>query len=182
MITSEAAFRERIRQELAKEYDRLSAERLHNEIFELLVHNTPLQLPVDFLKRWLKEGQEKPKSEAEVEKEFPSFDHQLRWQLISDKLIQDSGINVTHAEVKEDIKGRVLAYFGMETDEEAPWMDGYMQKMEKDNKTMDETYRRILFDRLFQWLETQFNIEEKEVSEEEFFKLPDAHAANHHHH
>jgi trigger factor len=182
MITTEDAFRERIRLELAKEYDRLSAERLHNEIFELLVHTTPLQLPVDFLKRWLKEGQEKPKSASEVEKEFPSFDHQLRWQLISDKLIQDSGINVTHSEVKEDIKGRVLAYFGMEADEDAPWMDSYMQKMEKDNKTMDETYRRILFDRLFQWLETQFSIEEKEVTEEEFFKLPDAHAAHHHHH
>jgi trigger factor len=47
---------------------------------------------------------------------------------------------------------------------------------------MDETYRRILFDRLFQWLATQFDVQEKEVTEEEFFKLPDPHAAHHHHH
>ena len=47
---------------------------------------------------------------------------------------------------------------------------------------MDETYRRILYDRLFKWLETQFSIEEKEVSEEEFFKLADPHAMHHHHH
>src|SRR5690606_14845645 len=75
-ITKEEDFRERIRQELNKEYDRITRERLQNEIYEMLVHNTPIQLPVDFLKRWLKEGQEKPKSEAEVEKEFPGFDHQ----------------------------------------------------------------------------------------------------------
>jgi trigger factor len=182
MIASEADFRERIRQELSKEYDRITKERLQNEIYELLVHNTPIQLPVDFLKRWLKEGQDKPKSEAEVEKEFPSFDHQLRWTLISDKLIQDNDVKVSAEEVKEDIKARVLSYFGMDSDEDAPWMDSYMQKVVKDNKTMDETYRRMLFDRLFQWLETQFNVEEKEVSEEEFFKLADPHAAHHHHH
>ena len=182
MITSEADFRERIRQELNKEYDRITGERLQNEIYELLVHNTPIQLPVDFLKRWMKEGQEKPKSEAEVEKEFPSFDHQLRWTLISDKLIQENGINVTLDEVKDDIKARVLSYFGMEAGDDAPWMDSYMQKVIKDNKTMDETYRRILFDRLFTWLADQFTITDKEVSEEEFFKLADPHAAHHHHH
>jgi trigger factor len=182
MIASETEFRERLRGELSKEYDRVTKERLQNEIYELLVHNTPIQLPVDFLKRWLREGQDKPKSEAEVEKEFPSFDHQLRWTLISDKLIQDHHIKVSAEEVKEDIKVRVLSYFGMDSDEDAPWMESYMQKVVKDNKTMDETYRRILFDRLFQWLETQFNVEEKEVSEEEFFKLADPHATHHHHH
>jgi len=182
VITSEEDFRNRIRQELSKEYDRITRERFQNEIYELLVHNTPIQLPVPFLKRWLKEGQEKPKSEAEVEKEFPGFDHQLRWTLISDKLIQENGINVSIEEVKEDVKARVLSYFGMDADEDAPWMESYMQKVAKDNKTMDETYRRILFDRLFQWLEEQFNVEEKEVDEEQFFKLADPHATHHHHH
>jgi len=52
----------------------------------------------------------------------------------------------------------------------------------KDDKTVDETYRRLLFDKLFQMLEGKFNLQEKEVSEEEFFKLPDAHTAHHHHH
>ncbi|MBS1776492.1 MAG: trigger factor [Bacteroidetes bacterium] len=182
MITTEEAFRDRIAQDLHKEFDRIGADRLHNEIYELLVHNTPINLPVDFLKRWMKEGQEKPKSEAEVEREFPSFDHQLRWTLISDKLIADNHIEVSIDEVKDDVRKRVLAYFGMENDEEATWMDSYMAKVEKDNKTMDETYRRILFDRLFAWLETQFAVEEKSISDDAFFKLSDPHAAHHHHH
>lgn len=182
-VKDEAEFKELIRTELGREYNRISNERLQNEIYELLVHQTPIQLPVPFLKRWLKEGGEKPKAEAEVEKEFPGFDHQLRWTLISDKLIQDNKIEVTREEVMTDIKGRVLAYFGMTAEDEAdaPWMEGYMAKVAKDNKTMDETYRRLLFDKLFQSLEQQFNVQEKEVSEEEFFKLPDAHAAHHHH-
>jgi trigger factor len=181
-VADEASFKELIRTELGREYDRISRERLQNEMFELLVHQTPIQLPVDFLKRWLKEGGEKPKTEAEVEKEFGGFDHQLRWTLISDKLILDNNINVSREEVMEDLKTRVLAYFGMTTDEDAPWLESYMVKVAKDEKTMDETFRRLLFDKLFLFLETQFSMTEQEVGEEEFFKLPDAHAAHHHHH
>ena len=181
VITSEADFKQRIRTELGKEYDRISRERLQNEMYELLVHNTPLQLPESFLKRWLREGGEKPKSADEDEKEFPGFIHQLLWTLISDKIIAENNIEVSLEEVNNDIKTRVLAYFGMDSDEDAPWMEGYMAKVAKDQKTLDETYRRLLFDRLFQFLETKFVVEDKEVGEDEFFKLPDPHAAHHHH-
>ncbi|HEY1032203.1 MAG TPA: trigger factor [Flavipsychrobacter sp.] len=181
-IKDEGTFKERIRQELSREYDRVGRERLHNEMYELLVHQTPIQLPVDFLKRWLKEGGEKPKSAAEVENEFGGFDHQLRWTLISDKLIGDNNISVSLEEVKDHVKAQVLGYFGMASDDDAPWLESYMQKVMKDNKTMDETYRRLLFDKLFQFLETQFSIAEQEISEEEFYKLQDPHAAHHHHH
>lgn len=180
-VKDEAAFREMIRVELGREYERITLERLNNEIYELLVHNTNFDIPVPFLKRWLKEGQEKPKTEAEVEQEFPGFEHQLRWTLISDKLINENNISVSFEEVNEDIKNRVLAYFGMQAGEEAPWMDGYMQKIAKDEKTLNETYQRLMFDRLFQYLHNQFNITEQSIAEEAFFKLQDPHATHHHH-
>ncbi|MBW7914349.1 MAG: trigger factor [Taibaiella sp.] len=182
-IKDEAAFREMLRTELAKEYDRMSRERLQSEMYEILVHSTPLELPVDFLKRWLQEGSEKPKSSAEVEQEFPGFDHQLRWTLISDKLIIDNNISVSREEVLDDIKARVLAYFGMTPDaaEDTPWMDEYMNKVVKDDKTMDETYRRLLFDKLFAFLETKFKLVDKDIDEESFFKLQSAHDEHHHH-
>jgi len=60
-------------------------------------------------------------------------------------------------------------------------MEGYMQKIAKDEKTLNETYRQLMFARLFQFLQTKFNIQEKEITEEEFFKLPSAHEAAHGH-
>ena len=183
-VKDEADFKEKIKAELSREFDRITGERLQNEIYEMLVHNTNINLPVPFLKRWLREGGENPKTAQEVENEFGSFEHQLRWQLISDKLMAEHHIEVSIEEVQKDIKTRVLAYFGLGADDEdqAPWMDGYMAKIAKDEKMIDETYRRLLFGKLFTLLETQFNIEEKEIGEEEFFKLGDAHAAHHHHH
>jgi trigger factor len=181
-VKDEADFKDRIRQELGREYERVTLDRLNNEIYEVLVHQTPFELPVDFLKRWLMDGQDKPKSAEEVEKEFPGFEHQLRWTLISDKLIMDNNIQVSMEDVNADIKGRVLAYFGIEAGDEAPWMEGYMQKIAKDEKTLNETYQRLMFDKLFQFLHTQFAISEQTVSEEEFMKLSDPHTAHHHHH
>lgn len=182
-VKDEAAFREMLREELGKEYDRMARERLQNEMYEVLVHKTDIDLPVDFLKRWLREGSEQPKSAEEVEQEFPQFDHQLRWTLISDKLMLDNNIEVSREEVMDDIRGRVLQYFGMAPDadmEETPWMDDYMAKVTKDEKTMDETYRRLLFDKLFTYLETEFKVIDKEIDEESFFKLANAHDEHHH--
>jgi len=183
-VKDEADFREKVRTELSREFDRITGERLQNEMYELLVHNTDINLPVDFLKRWMREGGEKPKSAEEVENEFSGFEHQLRWQLISDKLLQENNISVSRQEVEDNIKAQVLAYFGLTADQEddAPWIEGYMSKISKDEKMLDETFRRMLFERLFNHLETQFTIEHKDIDEEAFFKLPDAHATHHHHH
>jgi trigger factor len=69
----------------------------------------------------------------------------------------------------------------MQPGDEAPWMDGYMQKIAKDEKTLNETYQRLMFDRLFQHLHTQFSISETSIAEEAFFALQDPHATHHHH-
>ena len=183
-VKDEADFREKVKAELSKEFNRIADERMQNEIYELLVHNTHIHLPVAFLKRWMREGGEKLKSAQEVEAEYGSFEHQLRWQLISDKLITENNINVTIEEVNQNIKTQVLAYFGLGPDDEdqAPWMEGYMQKIAKDEKMIDETYRRLLFGKVFTYLEQHFTITDKEIGEEEFFKLGSAHEAHHHHH
>lgn len=180
-VKDDATFRSMIKVELGREYERISIERLNNEIYEMLVHNTPFDLPVPFLKRWLKDGQDKPITASEVEAGFSGYEHQLRWQLITEKIIVANKINVTIEEVNEDIKARVLSYFGMQASEDAPWMDGYMQKIAKDEKTLNETYQRLMNDRLFHYLHTQLSISETEISEEEFFKLQDPHAAHHAH-
>ncbi len=180
-VTEEADFRDRIKAELTMEYARLTGERLQNEIFELLVHNTPIELPVQFLKRYLAEGGENPKTAETVESEYPHFEHSLRWQLITDKLLNEYHIRVTRDEVLDEIMHNVLAYFGVTNIEDAPWLESYRAKVSKDEKTMEETYTKMVTTRLFSALESALTLEDKMIAEEDFFKLGDAHAAHHHH-
>src|SRR5690554_3657194 len=170
-ITDEEGFKAKLKEEIIKETNRLSIDRLQNDLFETLVHHTEMEFPVDFLKNWLKKGQEEEKTDEEVEKEFPSFEHQLRWTLISDKLVKEFDIQVSIDEVKEVVTQKVMGYFGITNVEDAPWMDTYLEKMMEEQKTIDETYRQLLFDKLFAAIAEVMQVKEEKISLEEFTKL-----------
>lgn len=177
-IKDAEAFNKRLKEELEKEAARAGKDRIENELFETLVHSTEMKLPVDFLKNWLKKGEEKQKTDDEVERELPDFLHRLRWTLISDKLTKDMKIEVSNEEIKEDMKQKVMVYFGMKAEEDAPWIEDYLERMTKDQKTMEETHARLLFDKLFQRVAIEMEVKTETVDEETFAKI----AVNHHHH
>lgn len=176
-IATAEAFREKLREEIGKYWKQEASNHLHNDLFETLVHETPIELPKDFLKRWLQKGGENPKTEAEAEQEYPNFDHQLRWTLISDKLIRDNKLDVSFDELKENARAKLMSYYGL-GGEQAEWMDSYLERLLQDEKYVDQTYRELITQKLFDWAEAKVNVKEEEITAEEFVKLPH----KHHHH
>jgi trigger factor len=63
----------------------------------------------------------------------------------------------------------------MNLGEDSSWIESYIDRMMKDEKQIDSTYRKMITEKLFNWLETQVTPEEKEISSEEFL------AMQHHH-
>ena len=57
-------------------------------------------------------------------------------------------------------------------------MDSYLERLLQDEKYVDQTYREMITQKLFDWAETKVNVKEEEISAEEFVKLPH----KHHHH
>jgi trigger factor len=176
-ITTVEAFRDKLREEIGKYWKQEATNHLHNDLFETLVHETPIELPKDFLKRWLQKGGEKPKTAEEAEHEYPNFDHQLRWTLISDKLIRDNSLEVTFEELKENARAKITGYYGI-GGEQAEWLDSYLDRLLQDEKYVDQTYREMITQKLFDWVETRVKVKEEEITAEEFVKLPH----KHHHH
>ncbi|KAA2245674.1 trigger factor [Chitinophaga agrisoli] len=178
-LTTEAAFRAKLKEEIEKYWDTESRNRLHNDLFEVLVHETPMELPKGFLTRWLQTGGEKPKTAEEAEKEYPNFDHQLRWTLISDKLIRENKLEVSFEELRESAKQKLMGYYGAGAAlDGADWLDSYLDRLMQDEKFVDQTYREMVTQKLFDWAETKVDLKEEEITAEEFAKLPH----KHHHH
>ena len=177
-ITTEEAFRAKLKEEIGKYWDGESRNHLHNDLFEVLVHETPIELPKDFLKRWLQVGGEKTKTAEEAENEFPGFDHQLRWTLISDKLVKENKLEVSFEELKENAKQKVLGYYGGAAADGAEWLDSYLDRLLQDEKFVDQTYREMITARLFDWAESKVSVKEEEIKAEDFVNLPH----KHHHH
>ncbi|HEY5407593.1 MAG TPA: trigger factor [Ginsengibacter sp.] len=174
-IKTEEAFREAMKGELQQQWDTASRSQLQDQLYHILLE-TPLTLPDEFLKRWIAIGGEKKKTLEEVEVEYPSFTNQLKWTLISDKIINDNKIDVSEEELRNYMKEEIMRYFGqMNMGENSEWIDSYIDRMMKDEKQVDSSYRKILTEKLFNFIETQVMPVEKQSSPEELL------AMQHHH-
>ncbi|MEO8824037.1 MAG: trigger factor, partial [Ginsengibacter sp.] len=110
---------------------------------------------------------------------FPKFKDQLKWTLISDKIIKDNNLEVSPEELRNSMKEEISRYFGqMNLGEDTSWLESYVDRMMKDEKQLDASYRKIITEKLFNWLESQVTPEEKEITSEEFLKMQEGH---HHH-
>jgi trigger factor len=180
-VNSEADFRNKIKEEIQAYWDGQARNQLQHQAYHELLDHTEIKFPEEFLKKWMRTQGEKPKTDEEVEKEFPVFLNQLKWTLISDKIVSENNIQVTPDEIRGFAKQQLFGYMGMGTlDEEQPWVKDYIEKMMKDRKYVEDAYNRIQGQKIFDWAETQVKPEEKEIIAEEFTKMVEAH--QHHHH
>jgi trigger factor len=180
-VKTEDDFRNKIKEQIQTYWDNQAKNQIHDQAYHELIDHTQIKFPEGFLKKWMRTQGEQVKSDEEVETEFPVFINQLKWTLITDKVIRENGITVQPEELKSFAKQQLFSYMGMTAEvEEQGWVNDYVEKMMKDRKFVEDTYNRIQTQKIFEWTETQVKPEEKEISAEEFTKMVEAH--QHHHH
>lgn len=182
-VKTEEEFRNKVKEGLQSQWDGESRNQLQHQLYHVLLDQTQVEFPTDFLKRWIKTQGEnnQVKTDEEVEQEFPTFLNQLKWSLITDKLIQENDIQVSQNDVRQFAKDQLLGYMGMNAlDEEQDWVRDYIDRMMKDRKYVDDAFNRLQTQRLFDWAETKVNATDKPVSREEFIHMNEEH--QHHHH
>ncbi|MGZ8510120.1 MAG: trigger factor [Chitinophagaceae bacterium] len=187
-VKSEADFRNKIKEEIQAYWNNQAKNQIHDQVFHELTEHTVIQFPEGFLKKWIKtqgETAENPdggKSDEQVEKEFPTFLNQLKWTLITDKIVQENSIQVQPDEIRDFAKQQLFGYMGgMGADAaDQPWVTDYVEKMMKDRKYVEDAYSRIQTQKIFEWAETKVNPTDKDISAEEFTKMVEEH--RHHHH
>src|SRR5260221_1479206 len=185
-VKTEADFRSKIKEEIQAYWNNQAKNQIHDQAYHELVDHTEIKFPEGFLKKWMKtqgdsSANQPPKTDEEIEKEFPVFLNQLKWTLISDKIVQDNAIQVQPDEIRNFVKQQLFSYMGSgNLSDNQPWVNDYIEKMMKDRKYVEDAYARIQTQKIFEWTETQVKPAEKEISAEEFTKLVEAH--QHHQH
>lgn len=175
-IATEEELRTNLREEMQQYWDEQSRRQLHDQLYHYLIDETSIQFPEDFLKRWLQHAGEQTKTAEQAEAEFPRFSTQLKWTLISDKLISDNQLEVNNEELREYMKTEVMRYFGTTSlGEDTSWLESYIDRMMKDEKQVDASYRRLITDKLFNWAEGQITTKEKTVTPEELTAMQHNH-------
>lgn len=172
IVNSEEEFHNKIEEEIRESLKRESEFKLMQDVKKLIIEKTDFNLPEDFLKRWLLRVNEKTTSE-EIEKEFESFRHDLKWQLIRSKIAKENEVKISEEELQkeaENITRYQFRQYGLfyATDEQITNYAKETLKREEDAKRIAD---KILEDKVLQLLKDYVSIESKKVSVEEFNKL-----------
>jgi trigger factor len=182
-IKTEEDFKNKVKSELEKQWDAETRNQLQHSIYHLLLDHTQISFPEEFLRHWLKTQGEnnQPKSSEQVEHEFPTFINQLKWTLISDKLIHENNIQVQQDDIRQFAKEQLLGYMGINAmDEQQQWVVDYIDRMMKDRKYVEDAYNKLQTQKIFEWTEGQVKADETVISKDEFIKMNTEH--QHHHH
>ena len=138
-----------------------------------LVKKMKLDLPVEFLNRWLIKTNEGKFTKEEIEKDFDHFREDLEWQLIRDELIQKHNIEVKEEDVLQYAKEVTMMQFmqyglsNIPDDQLEHYAKELLGKEEERKKLTEKLYE----DKVVDYIKGVVKVDEKEVSADEFNKL-----------
>jgi len=172
VVSTEEEFMNKIVEEISASLTRESNFKLMQDIKKLAIEKTEFQLPEDFLKKWLLRVNENTTGE-QIEKEFDTFRHDLKWQLIMKKVARDNSIKITEEELQkeaENITRYQFQQYGLfyATDEHVSNYAKETLKREDDAKRIAD---KILEDKVLGHLKELVKIENQSITVEEFNKL-----------
>ncbi|MEE4256442.1 MAG: trigger factor [Bacteroidales bacterium] len=173
-VKTEAAFDNKLKEEMKVQYERDSNYRFGIDVKELLTKKASIKLPVEFLKRWLLETNENMTQE-QVENEFSQYEDDFKWQLIKDHLYKVHDIKADEAEIRDSAREVARAQYQQYGIHDIP--DEYLDNFANELLSKKEEARRItdrkLEEKLLNFIKNTAKIEDKEISVEKFRKLFD---------
>ncbi len=172
-VSSEKELRERIASDLTQMFANDSDRLLTREVYRDLVENTPVNLPNDFLKRWIQLSNEKPITIEQIEADYDNYAKDLKWQLIQGHIFKANDIKLDNAEVIEFTKGLIVnqyAQYGIPAPEDAELTKqaaGALQNREEANRIYD----MLAEAKLTEYFKNTVKLNSKEVSYDEFVEM-----------
>lgn len=175
-------FRNKIKEEIQAYWNGQATNQLHDQLYHELLDHTKLDFPMAFLKKWLQTQGENPKSAEEAEAEYPKFESQLKWTLITEKIVNENAIQVNPQEIRDFAKQQLFSYMGGGAGlaDDQPWVNDYTEKMMKDRRFVEDAFNRIQTQKIFEWGTTQLKPTDKKIDADAFTKMVEEH--QHHHH
>jgi trigger factor len=172
VVTDEAGFKAKITEEIESMFQQDADRKLQNDIYTQLTAQTKMQLPDEFLRKWLKATNEKLTDE-ELAQGYDEFAKNLKWTLIENKIINDNEIKIDYKDVFETAKQRLDAQFRMYSpqpmpeDQLAQYTATFLQEKENANRIFDEVKALKVFDHI----KSVATLDQKEIGYAKFVEM-----------
>jgi len=171
-VKTEEEFMSRVKEEIELNYERESEYRFMVDAREVLIKKAKIDLPVDFLKRWMVEANENI-TEEQVNSDFDKYEDDFRWQLIKEHLLKQQEIKVSEEEALEMAKGIALNQYMQYGISNVPddYLENYAREMLSKQEESQRIYDQKAEEKLITYIKSTAKVDDKEVSSEKFRKL-----------
>ena len=166
-------FKAKVQEEAEVQFVGESDRMLKNDIVTYFIEKLKLQMPDDFLKRWLVQTSEQPITMEMLATEYDMYAKSLQWQLIENKILENYEVKVTQEDVLNQTKkliGSQMKQYGQPEGDDAQLTD-IATNILKNEEERKKIYDQIFDERTLVVYKENFKLTEKNVTYDEFVKL-----------
>jgi trigger factor len=165
-VKSTDEFREKVKEVIEKNYSQETEALLTRDIQQTLIDTAKLNLPDEFLRKWLMATDDKI-TEEQLENEYESYSRELKWNLIKNKIGKEHDITVEHEDVVARTKEMINQQFGQSGlaglgDKMDDFADNYLKG--NDGQNYMQIYNQVFADKIMELVKDKIELKEEEVS------------------
>ena len=150
-----------------------AAWRLNKDLREFYVNKAAVELPEAFLRRWLLHANEGKVTEEQLDKEFPAFLEDFKWQLVRGSLMKKFGFEITQQDIEEAAKAFVTYQYAMYGIGNVPedMIAEAVKNVLNDRKQIDRLAEQVEDQKVLAKIKETITLKAKKISSEKFREL-----------
>lgn len=168
-VKTEEELRKAVALKIEEEYQPHAMRKFMNDAIGTLIDNVAIELPEEFLRRYILSAQ-KDMTEEKLNEEFDKYLNSFKWQLLENKICKDNNVTVTEEDMKSYIRNFFMTnYFANFNQEDvAERVDALVMETMKNQESMKGIYDQLFDDQVGKALVANMNVTTKKVAFNEF--------------
>ncbi len=163
-------FKARIKKDLEEHYAKDSDRQFTGDVITRLIEESNIELPDDFLKRWLLDSNQGKITKEQLDVQYDSYAKTFKWQLVEDKLRARFGEQLTVD--NEAIRDKVRAYFQVQGKENSnPQIEQIVDQILSNKEEGQKIYSELLDEKLSAVFKENVKRKEETVTPEKFGEI-----------
>ena len=173
-VKSEEEFIAKVKETIGENYNREAENYNINKIQETILEKTTIELPDEFLRRWLLVANQGKVTAADIEREYDMYTKDLRWNLIMNRVSEENDVKVEHEDVMEKVKEMIrqqLAGSGMAGMEDN--LDAFAQNYIQGEKGQNymKVFNQTQEEKVMGVIKEKISLNEKKITADDFRKM-----------
>ena len=172
-VTSEEELDKFIDEEIERELKRECDFMFANQMRKFIIEKAGLQMPEEFLKRWLYVINEGKFSREEIEKDFAAFINMFTWNYLQKHLITEGDLKVSNEEAKAEAMSFAqmqFAQYGMPS-APADMLENFAKQIMDNKEQLQKIYEKLFEEKVVEYVRGKVKVTEKAISADEFAKI-----------